>query len=115
MIVEQFLRQLAAAHASTERNGLPHSAKPGVRKSATALSNAQQVLFNRNVHKPVHKGAASANHAVFIDRCTACTTLVAGRKEQFRTEFMPIRSGGVIGVDRHVLARQVAGPEAAGA
>jgi hypothetical protein len=50
-----------------------------VRKSATAFRDVQRVLFNRSVHKPVHKGVACAIHAVFINRCTSCTTFVAGR------------------------------------
>jgi len=38
------------------------------------------VLFNRSVHKSVHKGAARAIHAVFINGCTSCTTFVAWDK-----------------------------------
>ena len=92
-----------------------------MRQSATCSRDTQRVLFNRSVHKSVHKGAARAIHAVFINGCTSCTTFVAW------DEAMRMRDGsvtdrllshvlrGVVGVDRYVLAGQVAGPEAAGA
>jgi hypothetical protein len=52
----------------------------GVRQSAIAGRDTQRALFNRSVHKPVHKGVAPAIHAVFIEGCTSCTTFAAWRK-----------------------------------
>src|ERR1700722_1997542 len=101
-------------------NDSPKTAAGGVGKSATAFRDVQPALFNRSVHKPVHKGDAYAIHAVFIGSCTPCTTFVAWRMEiphgtKCGVVVRGDASGRVIGVDRDIVTGKVAGPEAAGA